>query len=71
MGKYYSDSANYLFAIKDAKRAWFVRKGTETNKGSDAFQAYDEGSIPFTRSNPFKPLAAMSRSSAVRMISFR
>ena len=36
-----------------------------------AFQAYDEGSIPFTRSKPSKHLAATSRSLAVRMISFR
>ena len=30
-------------------------------RGSDAFQAYDEGSIPFTRSNLFKHLAVTSR----------
>jgi len=41
MGKGYSDSANYWFVVKGAKRIEFVGKCTEATKGADAFQACD------------------------------
>jgi hypothetical protein len=46
-----SDSAVYSFCFKGAVRRAFVRIGVGTARCPNAFQAYDEGSIPFTRSN--------------------
>jgi hypothetical protein len=38
----------------------FVRTNVAPARGADAFQADDEGSIPFTRSNHFKSLLLIS-----------
>jgi hypothetical protein len=46
----YSDRLKKPFQTKTAHCCGFVRKCFECRRGSDAFQAYDEGSIPFTRS---------------------
>ena len=52
-----SDSADYSFGLKAVKKHPFVRTGIAITQYTNAFQAYDEGSIPFTRSNPFNYLA--------------
>jgi hypothetical protein len=46
-----SDNAKLPFAIKGAIEHLIVRTRVENREGPNAFQAYDEGSIPFTRSN--------------------
>jgi hypothetical protein len=50
-GAAHSDSADYSFTFKGVEKRNFVRTGIDIVKCPDAFQAYDEGSIPFTRSN--------------------
>ena len=54
MRKRYSDGVDQLFVVKGAKRTRFVRKSTETTKGAEAFQAYDEASIPLFTLESFK-----------------
>jgi hypothetical protein len=46
-----SDSANLPFGFKGAEKDNFVRIRFEITTGARDFQADDEGSIPFTRSN--------------------
>jgi len=48
-----SDGANYPFGFKGAAKGQFVRTGIEIATAARDFQADDEGSIPFTRSNVF------------------
>jgi hypothetical protein len=38
--------------IKAGEKDRFVRMSIVFSESPNAFQAYDEGSIPFTRSNP-------------------
>jgi hypothetical protein len=55
-GAVHSDSADYSFGFKGVEKRTFVRIGIVTAKGSEAFQADDEGSIPlFICCGPFKP----------------
>src|SRR5262249_2948364 len=42
--------------IKAGEKGGFVRTDTEFSRNPQAFQAYDEGSIPFTRSNNLNDL---------------
>jgi hypothetical protein len=53
----HSDSADNAFRFKGVEKRTFVRTGIGVVQCSNAFQAYDEGSIPFTRSNLFKDLS--------------
>ncbi len=52
----HSDFIDYLLGFNRGKRHSVVRTGAQTSEYSEAFQAYDEGLIPFTRSNSFKYL---------------
>jgi len=52
-----SDSAEYSFRFNGAERHPFVRMSVENAQWPNAFQAYDEGSLPFTRSNRLAPAA--------------
>ena len=46
-----SDRADYSFGFKGVEKRTFVRTGIGIARRPTAFQAYDEGLIPFTRSN--------------------
>jgi hypothetical protein len=50
------DKVDFLNDIKGGTKAEHVHQGLETTRYFVAFQADDEGSIPFTRSNDFNGL---------------
>ncbi len=52
----YSDSTKLWFWFNREEKRAFVRTGLENTGRTNDFQAYDEGSIPFTRSSFFDPL---------------
>jgi hypothetical protein len=49
----HSDNVKFTFDIRSAKWSGFVRNGLIQTGQPNDFQADDEGSIPFTRSNGF------------------
>jgi hypothetical protein len=60
-----SDSAKFLLRSNEGRKGASVRISIERTVCASAFQAYDEGSIPFTRSNLLKHLAAICRKFAI------